>query len=641
MMATPLRLLILEDQPSDTELILHVLRQADFVPDWQQVDNEADYQAHLNASLELILADYTLPQFDAMRALYLLQDRGLDIPFIIVTGSMSEEVAVECMKQGAADYILKDRLRRLGPAVMRALAEKRLRDDKQHAEAALLDSEARYRQLAEWAPDGILIHCQGTVVFVNPAGAALLGAKHPDALMGASIFDFIPLTHHALVRARIQQVHDIGYAELTEMPFIRRDGELIDVEITGGATTYQDQPAIQVIFRDITVRKELEAQLRQMQKMEAIGTLAGGIAHDFNNVLSALMGYTELACLEVSKDSTTWQHLQEVLMGGQRAKKLIQQILAFSRQTEQERKPVQLSLVVKEVLSLLRASLPSTIEIRPQITTVADTIWADPTQIHQVLMNLSTNAAHAMRDTGGVLNVRLDAIEVDAAFAALHPELRPGPHIRLAVRDTGHGMTPEIRQRIFDPFFTTKQRHEGTGLGLAVAHGIVAGHHGAITVEGRLGQGSIFTIYLPRVEKAIEAAAPLRATMPGGSEHVLFIDDEVMLARLGQEILERLGYTVTVYTNSVEALAAFRSAPQRFDLVITDQTMPDMIGETLARALRHLRPDLPIILCTGFSHSMTKEKAQAIGLDAFLMKPLVISDLALVIRQVLDRGRSL
>jgi len=183
-MATPLRLLILEDQPSDTELILHVLRQADFVPDWQQVDNEADYQAHLNASLELILADYTLPQFDAMRALYLLQERGLDIPFIIVTGSMSEEVAVECMKQGAADYVLKDRLRRLGPAVMRALAEKRLRDDKQHAEAALLDSEARYRQLAEWAPDGILIHRQGTVVFVNPAGATLLGAKHPDELIG-------------------------------------------------------------------------------------------------------------------------------------------------------------------------------------------------------------------------------------------------------------------------------------------------------------------------------------------------------------------------------------------------------------------------------------------------------------------------
>ena len=635
-MATPLHLLILEDQPSDTELILHALRRADFVPDWQQVDTETDYLARLHASLEVILADYTLPQFDAMRALHLLQERGLDIPFIVVTGNMSEEVAVECMKQGAADYVLKDGLRRLGPAVSRALADKQLRDDKQHAEAALLDSEARYRQLVEWAPDGILIHCQGTVVFVNPAGAILLGAEHPHDLIGASIFDFVPLGHHALVRVGIQQIHEIGYAELAEVSFIRRDGKLIDVEVTGGATIYQDQPAIQVIFRDVTARKELEAQLRQMQKMEAIGTLAGGIAHDFNNVLAALLGYTELACLEVSKDSTAWHHLQEVLMAGQRAKKLIQQILTFSRQTEQERKPVQLSLVVKEVLSLLRASLPSTIEIQQQINTVADTIWADPTQIHQVLMNLSTNAAHAMRDTGGVLDVCLDAVEVDAAFAALHTELRPGPYIRLAVRDTGHGMTPETRQRIFDPFFTTKERHEGTGLGLAVAHGIVASHDGAITVEGTLGQGTTFTIYMPRVEKTSEAASPLRVMLPGGSEHVLFIDDEVMLARLGQEMLGRLGYTVTMYTSSVEALAAFRSAPQRFDLVITDQTMPNMTGEALVRALRHLRPHLPIILCTGFSHTMTAEKAQALRLDAFLMKPLVISDLALVVRQVLD-----
>lgn len=635
-MPNPLRLLILEDQLSDTELMLYALRRADFIPDWQHVETEVDYLAHLEPSLDVILADYTLPQFDAMRALHLLQLRGLDIPFIVVTGSMSEEVAVECIKQGAADYVLKDGLGRLGPAVIRAIAEKRLRDDKQHAEAALRDSEARYRQLVERAPDGILIHRQERLLFINAAGATLLGAQCPAELIGSSIFDFVPLTYHELIKSCIQKIYGNGATELAEIQLIRRDGELIDVEVAVSTTSYQDQQAMQVIFRDISARKKLEVQLRQVQKMEAIGTLASGIAHDFNNVLSALLGYTELACLDVSENSSAHHHLQEVLMAGQRAKKLIQQILTFSRQTEQERKPVQLSLVVKEALSLLRASLPSTIDIQQRITKEVNTIWADPTQMYQVLMNLCTNAAHAMRDTGGILDVCLDSIEVDAAFAAGQPGLRSGSYIRLTVRDTGHGMTPETRQHIFDPFFTTKERHGGTGLGLAVAHGIVASHDGAIAVEGSLGQGTTFTVYLPRSEQGCEDTLPFQAPLLGGNEHVMFIDDEAMLVRLGQEMLERLGYTVTGFTSSLEALAAFQKAPQGFDLVITDQTMPEMTGEALSKELRQLRPDLPIILCTGFSHTMTTEKAQTLQLNAFLMKPLVISDLALVTRQALD-----
>ena len=635
-MPTPLRLLILEDQESDAELMLHALRRADYDPDWRRVEAEADYLARLDASLDMILADYTLPQFDALRALCLLQERDLDVPFIVVTGSMSEEVAVECIVQGAADYVLKNGLQRLAPAVARALANKRMRDEKQQAEAALRDSEARYRQLVERAPDGIFIHREGVVVFINAAGAATLGAARPDDLMGVTLFDFVPPAHQDLVRARIEQVHDQGHTELVEMRFVRRDGELIDVEVTGGATTYQDEPAIQVIFRDITLRKQLEAQVRQMQKMEAIGALAGGIAHDFNNVLSALLGYTELACLDVPEDGEAWQHLQEVLIAGQRAKKLIQQILTFSRQTEQDRRPVQLSLIVRETLSLLRASLPATIEIQQHIEAATDVIWADPTQMHQVLMNLGSNAAHAMRDTGGVLDVRLDATDVDAAFAASYPELRPGPYLRLRMRDTGHGIAPEIRQRIFDPFFTTKERYEGTGMGLAMVHGIVTGHNGAISVDGQPGEGTAFTIYLPRIEKRSEAAIAFETPLPGGSEHVLFIDDEAMLTRLSQQLLERLGYTVTAYTSSVEALEAFRSDPRRFDLVITDQTMPHLTGDMLVGDLRQLRPDLPIILCTGFSHMMTEEKARALQLDALLMKPLVTHDLAVVVRRVLD-----
>jgi PAS domain S-box-containing protein len=764
-MPTPLRLLILEDQPSDAELVLYTLRQAGFVPDWQRVETEADYLAQLHPSLAVILADYALPQFDAMRALQLLQERGLDVPFIVVTGSISEEVAVECIKQGAADYVLKEGLQRLGPAVTRALAEKRLRDDKRRAEAALRDSEARYRelfenahdiiythdlegnftsfnraaeritgytreeglrmsiaqvvtpeslglarqmfanklagapstaydveiltktgqrvpleistrlmyagdqpigvqgiarditerqraqaalreseeryrQLVEHSPDGISIDCHGIFVFINTAGATLFGAAHPEQLLGKSVFDFIHPAYHEAVRARRQQVYDTGYAEPAERQLIRLDGQVIDVEISVIATSYQGQPAIQAVIRDITGRKRLEAQLRQAQKMEAIGTLAGGIAHDFNNILAALLGFTELALLDMSEDSRAWQNLQEVLVAGQRAKKLIQQILTFSRQTEQERKPVQLSLIIKEALSLLRASLPSTIDIHQQITAVAATVWADATQMHQVLMNLGTNAAYAMRDSGGILDVHLDPIEVDAAFAAVHPELRPGPYVRLTVRDTGQGMTPEARERIFDPFFTTKDVHEGTGLGLAVVHGIVTSHEGAITVESAPGQGTTFAIYLPRIEETGADATYLDASLPGGSEHVLFVDDEVALARLGQEMLEHLGYTVTVRTSSIEALEAFRTMPRRFDLVITDQTMPNMTGETLAREMRRLRPELPIILCTGFSHTITAEKAQMLRLNAFLMKPLTTRELAVTIRQVFDRLRT-
>ena len=442
-----------------------------------------------------------------------------------------------------------------------------------------------------------------------------------------------------MARTRLKQVYNSGATEPAEQQFIRLDGQIIDAEVTGVAVTYQGEPAIQVILHDITTRKQLETQLRQAQKMEAIGTLAGGIAHDFNNILAALLGYTELAMLTLTEDSMPWHYVQEVLVAGQRAKQLVQHILTFSRQSEQERQAVQLSLIIAEALSLLRASLPSTIAIQQHITATTDTVWADPTQMHQVLMNLATNAAYAMRDYGGILDVHLEPVEVDATFTAAHPKLRPGSCLKLTVRDTGHGMSTETLERIFDPFFTTKEPHEGTGLGLAVVHGIVSSHSGAITVESTAGQGTTFTIYVPRLGEVGTTAVPLDAPLPRGTEHVLFVDDEAVLVRLGQEMLERLGYTVTVYTASPAALEAFQADPQRFDLVLTDQTMPQMTGEILAQELRRLRSDIPIILCTGFSHTMTPDKAHALHLNAFLMKPLTTRALAVAVRQVLDMSR--
>ncbi|HEY7489985.1 MAG TPA: response regulator [Candidatus Tectomicrobia bacterium] len=389
----------------------------------------------------------------------------------------------------------------------------------------------------------------------------------------------------------------------------------------------------------ITAGKRLEAQLRQAQKMEAIGTLAGGIAHDFNNLLAAILGYTELALHAIHQDSDVSHYLQEVHKAGQRAKILVQQILTFSRRTEQTRTPVRLSHLVEEALALLRASLPSTIAMRHQISQDAGTVLADPTQLQQVLLNLGANAEYAMRQTGGLLEIRLEPVEVDEPMLAQHPELQAGPYVCITVTDTGHGMTPDVVERIFEPFFTTKGPGEGTGMGLALVHGIVASHGGVVTVASVVGQGTTFTVYLPRTDASVPDEAAQEGTLPTGVERVLFVDDEESLVGLGQEILGLLGYDVVVCTGSVEALEVFRMAPQSFDLVITDQTMPYMTGEELARELRRLRADIPIILCTGFSHIMQAEKAQELGIDAFLLKPLAIQDLARVIQQVLEPRR--
>jgi CheY-like chemotaxis protein len=323
------------------------------------------------------------------------------------------------------------------------------------------------------------------------------------------------------------------------------------------------------------------------------------------------------------------------MTAGHRAKELVQQILTFSRQQPQQRLPLLLQPLLKEALSLLRASLPATVTIQQQMATDAGPVLADPSQMLQVIMNLCTNAMHAMRDTGGTLEIRIESVAVDAAHAARHPQLHPGRYVRLLVRDTGHGMSPEVMARIFEPFFTTKTPGEGSGLGLAMVHGIVINHDGAIMVDSTPGQGTTFTVYLPRAEHAAPPSATTVEPIPGGHERILFVEDEAPLAELGQTMLTRLGYDVVACKSSRDALALFGTAPQHFDLVITDYTMPELTGEALIHELRRLRPDLPVILCTGFTHTLTPERAAALGINAFLMKPLGLRDLALAIRQIL------
>jgi len=382
-------------------------------------------------------------------------------------------------------------------------------------------------------------------------------------------------------------------------------------------------------------RKKLETQLRQSQKMEAVGTLAGGIAHDFNNILSAIMGNTQLAQLDVSTDNPLQERFEQILNASYRARDLVKQILVFSRQSEQELKPVQIKLVVKEVLNLIRASLPASIEIRKAIDSDS-TILADPTQIHQIIMNFCTNAGHAMQEKGGILNVNLTDVELDSDFVNTHPDTNCGLHVMLTVKDTGYGIPPDTLNRIFDPFFTTKKKGEGTGMGLSVVHGIVKSHHGIVTADSSPGKGSTFTVYFPVVEKDAKPDNKTEKPLPTGTESILFIDDEPALAELGKMMLERLGYEVIAKTNSVEALEMVKTEPGKFHLVITDLTMPQMAGEELAENLWRIRADIPIIICTGFNSRINAEKSKEMGFKALMMKPITMEIIAETVRKVLD-----
>ena len=401
------------------------------------------------------------------------------------------------------------------------------------------------------------------------------------------------------------------------------------------------------IFADISERKIaeeerklLQIQLQHAQKMEAIGTLAGGIAHDFNNILGAILGYAEMAREDCLSGSVNPKDLDQVIQAGNRAKDLVKQILAFSRQAETEKTPLRPAAIIKESLKLLRSSIPKTIDIRSQIEDPTDLILADPTQVHQIVMNLCTNAYHAMEEVGGILTLSLRNKYIYQNDVLNVPNVKPGHFVQLAIRDTGTGIPWEIKEKIFDPYFTTKEMGKGTGLGLAIVHGIVKNYGGFITCHSEIGKGTTFEINLPAfLEEILPSQETAITSLAIGTEHILFVDDEEMLAEMGKTMLERLGYTVTIRTNSLEALTTFKYQPDAFDLVITDQTMPGITGYDLARGMLQIRPGLPIILCTGYSSTISEEKAKSLGIKGFALKPVAKQDLSTMIRTLLD-GRT-
>ena len=525
--------------------------------------------------------------------------------------------------------------------------------ERKQTEETLRDSEKRYRLLADNVMDVIwILDISGfQLTYVSPSVERLQGFT-PEELVKLPLDEILTPQSFKLASEMISEELEIEAdgkddplrSRTLELEEYCKDGSTIWVEVM--ATFMRDAKGGPIgvlgVSRDISERKhaerekkKLQIQLQQAQKMESIGTLAGGIAHDFNNILAVVIGYTELGLYDVEKGIPLFHNLQEVLRAAGRARDLVQQILTFSRQAEQECKPVQVKLIADEALRFLRASLPTSIEIHQHIQSDS-LVMADPTQIHQVLMNLCTNAEHAMRREGGILEVSLLNVEITADFAIGQPEMNPGDYIKLSVSDTGNGIPPHILDRIFDPFFTTKEKGEGTGMGLAVVHGVVGSIGGTIAVTSKPGKGTTFDIHLPVIASRREPHGGAEASIPTGTESILFIDDEPALVNIGKNTLETLGYKVTTRTSSIEALELFHARADMFDLVITDMTMPHMTGDELAKELIRIRPEMPIILCTGYSARINQEQALALGIRAFVSKPVLKRQIAEAIRKVLD-----
>ncbi|MBL0732680.1 MAG: response regulator [Desulfosarcina sp.] len=652
-----IRLLLIEDDKVDQMAFERFAKSENLSYDYTIAGSIAEAKKIIKtATFDIIVADYMLGDGTSLE----LFDLFREIPIIVTTGTGTEEVAVKAMKSGACDYIIKDPegnyLKTLPSTVKIALQqkqnEKQLQNyhndlesmvkertaelqaeivERKHAENTLKESRKKYQTMMEMMHELVYI-CSPDyrIEYMNPSmikrtghdatGEFCFKALHDlDEKCPWCMSDSVQKKEH--VELNIVSPKDNRSYHFSQTPIVQEDGSISKM----------------TIYRDTTDFMKLEAQLRQAEKMEAIGSLAGGIAHDFNNVLYAMMGYTELSMDIVPEGSNVKKNLQQVLTAAERAKKMVQQILTFSRKSKKETKLIHIQPVLKEALNLIRTALPSTITILQDIETDCDMVMADPTQIHKIIMNLGTNAYHAMRAKGGVLGITLRQEEISYDNAKYYLNLHPGPYIKLTVEDTGHGIDANIIKKIFDPYFTTKDVGEGTGMGLSVIHGIVMENGGDISVYSEPGKGTAFHIFLPviktgSVEQKIISAEPV----PTGTEHILLIDDEEQIVQMTQQILESLGYHVTPHTSSVKALEDFRRKPDEFDLVITDMTLPGMTGTELAAALLNIRPDLPIILCTGFSELINEKIINDIGIRKYLMKPVTKNEIAMTVRNLLD-----
>jgi PAS domain S-box-containing protein len=647
-MSVELRILILEDNTYDAELVIVMLDQAGYTCRW---DHVASREAFLNQldrhEYDLVLSDYSLPGFDGLTALLLLRARDLDMPFILVSGTLGEETAIESLKAGATDYVIKTHLDRLVPVVGRALRERDEQRQRRQAEAALRRAEARYRDLFENANDMIYTRdLNGVFTSVNGMAERLTGYSR-DELLQMQI-DQIMAPEYLQLRAEevLKYNDEDALAIAEEIEFVRKDGSRVWVEVSSRLIYEDGQPVgLQGIARDVgerrraeSERRYLEDQLLQAQKMESIGTLAGGVAHDFNNMLTAILGNLQLVLDGVPDDDDDYPLLLEIEKAATRATALTRQLLAFSRRQPIERRSIDLNGTVNELSQMLRRIIGEDVEIAIRPAPGALSIFADPSQIQQVIMNLAVNARDAMPG-GGYLTIATGETNVDEAGCRNYPWARPGRYAQIVVGDTGIGIDPETQQRMFEPFFTTKPRGKGTGLGLSVVYGIVKQHEGFILVDSKPGQGATFTIFLPAPAVVSDTAVPeLAPSVRGGSETILVAEDEASLRHLTAMVLERLGYTVLLARDGQEAVDVFRVDPARVDLVILDLVMPRFGGRDALAHMRSLRPDLRALFVTGYDDGAARVLGSGSPIPGpnLLMKPYRVDALGSRVRELLD-----
>ncbi|MBU4133340.1 MAG: PAS domain S-box protein [Proteobacteria bacterium] len=525
--------------------------------------------------------------------------------------------------------------------------EKRLADslkveirERRQTETALRESEEKYRNILENIDDGYYeVDIAGNFIFSNDSMCQILGYSREE-LMGLNNREYMDKENAGKIFKVFNQVYRTGVpTKALDWQLIRKDGSECFVQTI--VSLIQDSQANKTGFRgiarDVSELKQLEKQLRQAHKMESIGRLAGGIAHDFNNILYIIIGNTELTITDMQESDPAYPNLENIKVASLRAADIVKQLLNFSRDSKQELKPIDVVTLIRKDLSFLRSMIPATVDIRQNLPDARISILADRTQMNQVLMNICTNASQAMEKTGGILRIDAETILLDGQSVTQYPGLAAGSYAKITISDTGPGIAPESLDKIFDPYFTTKEIGKGSGMGLAVVHGIVKNHNGAITVSSRVGKGASFSIILPAIDIFLEIEIPGEETIPRGAETILFVDDEAFIVEMTQKILEYLGYRVETSLDPVTALNMFGSKPHAFDLVITDMAMPGMTGVGLANRVFEIRSDIPVIICTGHSSLLDQEKAKQLGIAAYVMKPVSVAELARTIRKVLDQ----
>jgi two-component system cell cycle sensor histidine kinase/response regulator CckA len=636
-MPTSLNVIVIEDSAADAELLIYKLKQSGFAPTWQRVETEQEFLASLSPSVELILADYSLPHYDALRALEYIKASALDIPFIIVSGTIGEECAVDAMRQGATDYLLKDRLSRLSSAVSNALEQRRLRQKQLHTALLLDNSERRQHVLLKYSSDGIgLLTADGTIRYTSPSTTQMLGYTL-DELLGTSIFDLLHADDRQEFRAHLDTWQQHNSQASIQCRVRHRDGSWCWLEIIGN--NQLDEPSVQALvinYRDISTRKHLEAQFHHAQKLESIGRLAGGIAHDFNNLLTAINSYAEFALEQTPAEVGTRADLEEIVKACWRATSLTRQLLTFARQQMIEPQLLDLNQLIADVDKLLRRLIGAHINLDLQLAPDLALIKADPGQIEQVLVNLAINARDAMPN-GGVLTITTcnKVFEQDAIQQLGLPR---GSYVALSIRDTGIGMDSETQQRIFEPFFTTKGPDKGTGLGLATCYGIIAQHGGTIWASSELHQGTAFHIYMPQANGNTGVMPQHEADekLPRGSETILLAEDNRAVRQLAARTLRDQGYHVIEATDGVSALELANTHNGRaIDLLLTDMIMPHMNGKLLFEHIHTSYPNIKTLFVSGYDDGIMRQSYHEQGV-AFLHKPFSPAMLVRKVREVLD-----